>query len=480
VTALFERLLILALAWGALAFGAVYPWAYWPLAIVSAALGVYSLVRTRGWKDQRIRTVAFALGAVAVAMVIQLVALPYSLVLKLSPALDQFFREYALFYHPASLHSLSLSWTSTLVVLALFVAFSLLLLGLISGISSVSSDWLIHQIMGLGLALAVVGIVQKAFPIAAGGSTLVYGFWEPRFASSSPFGPFINRNHFAGWMVMALPLVVGYSCAVLTQVVAGRGLRLGALLRWMTTVEASRFLHVLFCALLMGMSLVVTGSRSGIAAFAVAMTVFVVLAVRRFHTRRARLLVAGYLGVILLGAVAWAGTDHTIGRFILARTDSSGGGRLGAWTDALNIIQDFPIFGTGMGTFGQAMLVYQTASRPVMYFQAHNEYLQVAAEGGALVLVPAAIAIAVVLMGVRRRVFNGQDDEVTGWLRIGAVAGLAGIAAQSLVEFSLQMPGNTVLFVVLLAIALHRGRGTRESRESSRERRGSERVAYRV
>ncbi len=83
-------------------------------------------------------------------------------------------------------------------------------------------------------------------------------------------------------------------------------------------------------------------------------------------------------------------------------------------------------------------------------------------------------------MGVRRRVFNGQDDEVTGWLRIGAVAGLAGIAAQSLVEFSLQMPGNTVLFVVLLAIALHRGRGTRESKEPSRERRGSERVAYRV
>jgi hypothetical protein len=36
------------------------------------------------------------------------------------------------------------------------------------------------------------------------------------------------------------------------------------------------------------------------------------------------------------------------------------------------------------------------------------------------------------------------------------VAGLAGIAAQSLVEFSLHMPGNRVLFVVLLALAMHR------------------------
>jgi hypothetical protein len=41
-------------------------------------------------------------------------------------------------------------------------------------------------------------------------------------------------------------------------------------------------------------------------------------------------------------------------------------------------------------------------------------------------------------------------------VRIGAVAGLIGILSQSLVEFSLQMPGNTLLFVVLLAIALHR------------------------
>jgi hypothetical protein len=65
-------------------------------------------------------------------------------------------------------------------------------------------------------------------------------------------------------------------------------------------------------------------------------------------------------------------------------------------------------------------------------------------------------------------------------LRIGAVAGLAGIAAQSLVEFSLQMPGNTVLFVVLLAIAMHRGRGARESRDSARERQGSGRIAHRV
>jgi hypothetical protein len=55
-----------------------------------------------------------------------------------------------------------------------------------------------------------------------------------------------------------------------------------------------------------------------------------------------------------------------------------------------------------------------------------------------------------------RRLRSHDDDTMTRWMRAGAVAGLIGIAAQSTVEFSLQMPGNTVMFVLLLALALHR------------------------
>ena len=44
---------------------------------------------------------------------------------------------------------------------------------------------------------------------------------------------------------------------------------------------------------------------------------------------------------------------------------------------------------------------------------------------------------------------------MTYWMRVGATTGLLAIALQSLVEFSLQMPGNAVFCVVLLAMALH-------------------------
>jgi O-antigen ligase len=91
-----------------------------------------------------------------------------------------------------------------------------------------------------------------------------------------------------------------------------------------------------------------------------------------------------------------------------------------------------------------------------MYLQAHNDYLQLMAEGGLLVAIPALIVAGLIVAGIRRRLSSGHDDRLTAWIRIGAVAGLLGMAAQSLVEFSLQMPGNAVLFVVLMALALHR------------------------
>jgi O-antigen ligase len=472
VTALSDRLLIAALAWGAFAFGAVYPWAYWPLAAASAFLGARWIAASRAWKDHRTRHLGLTLVVIAAAIGIQTIALPYRLVQQLSPALDAFFREYALSYHPASLHALSLSASSTAVALALFVAFALLLLGLLNALSPARLEWFVNQLMGLGLALAIVGVVQKA--LIEPDAPLIYGFWKPRFGGN-PFGPFINRNHFAGWMVMALPVVVGYSCTVLAR--SGLPLRgsLTSKLRWVTTMDASPFLLVGFCALLMGMSLVLTGSRSGVASFVVAVMVFGYLLVRRFEERRARLLVASYLALVLAGAVTWAGTDVAFGRFVQARADSPG--RFLAWQDTLRIIQDFPWFGTGLGTYGQAMLVYQTANRPQMYVQAHNDYLQIVAEGGLLVIVPVLVAAVIVVTTIRRRLISGTDDLLTYWLRSGAVAGLAGIAAQSAVEFSLQMPGNTVLFVCLLAIAMHR---PAEGRPRTARRNGSDAHAYRV
>jgi O-antigen ligase len=455
----FGYLLVGTLAWGVLAFGAVYPWAYWPLFAASAGLGTWGIVRTRAWQDPRMRTIGVSLFVLVTAILIQTIALPYWLLGHLSPGVDRFFREFMLGYHPAALHPLSLAPEATWVVAAEALSLSLLLIGVARTVKWLSLEWIVSQLMGLGVALAVIGILQKAL----GGSehVLVYGFWRT-IDGGNPFGPFVNRNHFAGWMAMVLPVVAAYAFGVAQA--AGRPQHGGfsSWLRWGSSVGGNRLLLVVSAVLVMGVALVLTGSRSGVASFAVGIITLAWFVARRLRSGRQRLVAAGYFAVVLAGAIAWAGSDMVFARF--QRAPGEIHGRFGAWRDTGRIIGDFPVFGVGLGSYRSAMLVYQTADRDTMYAQAHNDYLQLVAEGGLLVTVPAVVTLGIMLFSIRRRLRSDADDDLTYWIRRGAVSGLVAIAAQSAVEFSLQMPGNAVLFTVLAGVALHRPRSTHHAR----------------
>lgn len=448
----FGRALVATLAWGVLSFGAVYPWAYWPLAVACTALGIWGIVATQAWRDRRTLQLAAVLGVVGLAIAVQLITLPYSWLASLSPGVDRYLRGYHVAYHPSAVHSLSIDPLATATTLALFFALAVFLLGISRGVRHVGLDWLSTQLMGLGVGLAVVGVVQKAFSVPD--DPMVYGFWKPQ-QGGSPFGPFINRNHFAGWMVMTLPLVLAYTCAVFEM--SRRPRRSGGLRNvfpWLATVDANRFVLLAVASLVMGMSLALTGSRSGVASFGVALAVLGWFVLRRLSRGVLRwALVAGF-SVLLVGSVGWAGIDRTVDRF--GRAPAELEGRFSAWRDTQQIIADFPVFGTGLGTYGQAMLLYQTRGRDAMYAEAHNDYIQLAAEGGLIVGVPVLVMLGTMALTVRRRFRSGDDDPMTSWLRAGSLAGIAGIAAQSIVEFSLQMPGNAAMFALLLALALHR------------------------
>ena len=70
------------------------------------------------------------------------------------------------------------------------------------------------MVVAFGVLLALVGIVQKAvLGDHAWAGMKIYGFWAPLNRLSTPFGPFVNKNHFAGWMLMAIPLALGLALA---------------------------------------------------------------------------------------------------------------------------------------------------------------------------------------------------------------------------------------------------------------------------
>ena len=120
------------------------------------------------------------------------------------------------------------------------------------------------------------------------------------------------------------------------------------------------------------------------------------------------------------------------------------------------MIRDFWLTGTGAGTYAQSMLKYQTTTKRVLFNQAHNEYLQLLAEGGLLLSVPALVALLAWIRIAWRRL--QQETQAMRWVRTGAAAGIAGLAVQGLFETGLRMPANAMLFALLAAIVVHEPR----------------------
>jgi O-antigen ligase len=128
--------------------------------------------------------------------------------------------------------------------------------------------------------------------------------------------------------------------------------------------------------------------------------------------------------------------------------------RLAIWRATLPVVKDFWLTGSGAGTFDTVMLAYQRTPSLFRINAAHNHYLQVAAEGGLLIGIPVAVALARFL----RAAFEALADDDSGmyFLRAGALGGLAGVAVQSVWETGLTAPANAVLAAIVAAMVVHR------------------------
>jgi O-antigen ligase len=439
-----------AVAWGALAFGGVYPWAYWPLAAACLVSGCLAYVAGRGARIDGIGGwFKLVLLAVAAAILVQCIPLPVGKLSAFSPHTLDLVRN----LNPAfaaglmSRHPISVWPKDTLVAFAIYSSLALLLVGMARLLSMTGSRRLVEALTGFGVILALIGIIQK--PLYAGA---IYGLWNLELGRM-PFGPFVNRNHFAGWMLMALPLTLALLSAGIHH--SMRDLRPGwrSKVLWFSSPEASQLILIAAAAVIMALSLMLTMSRSGIAAFMLSLVIMGSFVVRASDTRSRRLTSAACFVLLVVIVVVWSGPEVLASRFA-AGDWGEFNNRRGAWTDAWNIVRDFPLLGTGLNTYWAAALFYQRHEVAYFFAQTHNDYLQLAAEGGLLVILPALACVGMLLWNVWRRM-SDERGSMAWWLRAGAVTSLLAIACQETVDFSLQMPGNAVLFTIVCAIALH-------------------------
>jgi O-antigen ligase len=445
-------LLWLPVVWGVVLFGAVYPWAYIPLLAAAAAIGAYGWWSARPRQRAPVHGVLLALALVAGVVVLQLIPLPAAWLARVSPATDAVVRQFDVQYAASQAvtggvpHPISIAPATTAKGLAMFVALSLFLAGATAMMPRVRVKWLIRRVAALGLVMALFGIIQRGTF-----NGRLYWVWTPINTAGNAFGPFVNRNHFAGWMLMAAALTAGYVCSLMVGHGPRRQLSWRQRLASMSSSDANRLLFASCALAVMALSIVWTLSRSGIAAFAVATVLLSTVVSARFRGRR-RIATVGFLLVVVGFALSWKGLDTVYDWY--SRT-STLEWRFDLWRDTMAIVRDFRWFGTGLNTYGVSTLVYPVTDRTRHAMEAHSDYVQILSEGG-IVLSLAAAFVVLQLGRAIRAAFAEPQTVSLYWVRTGATLGLVAIAIQELTDFSLQMPGNAVLFALLAAIAMHR------------------------
>jgi O-antigen ligase len=434
------------LGWMTFAAGGVYPWVWIPGSCATLALAVR--VRPRIACDERVRAVDIFLIATVAAILLQLVPLSYVALHRIDPHAVPLRLALWLLAPGTAVPSLPITIlpSDTWAALGIFASAALLFWTCRRICEAGGTGRIVRAIATIGILASLAAIIQRAES-----KELLYGFWRPLDAGARPYGPFVNRNHFATWAIMACPVLFGYLLArtpesregrPISQRIVSAAKQLGSVRVWLASAVC-----------LMTLAVLLSTSRSGLIGLTGAF-VFSQLLSRRHpvpQIRRWTILQAVLLGLVVL---SFANFDALLGRVdqtIAAEQVNRGRGAI--WRDAETVVRDFPFTGTGAGTFGAAIIPYQTAEPGYAIGQAHNHYLQLAAEGGALVAVPALLTAASFLLLFQRRLT--EDTSSIFLIRAGAAAGLAGALLQSFWETGLRMPANAALFAVLAAIATH-------------------------
>ena len=430
-------------AWSLFAFAGAYQWTTVPLfvgVLIFAAAAPPRILRPP------FELVDAALLACLAAVALQLVPLPSIVRHAISPAATEFDHvmrvgaadsaAMTVVPSPLSLDPVSTAWALAVTAGIVAVFWSCRGLFATGGVRSV-----VRAIAWLGLLVSAIAIVQHATA-----PHRLYWYFRPEASSARPYGPFVNRNDLACWLVMAIPLTLGYAVARISSRQNASGAIDAEAAVDATTVGLAASLCLMLGALL------VTQSRSGITAGSAALVGLI--AVSRARSDRAS---TTWLLVAVAALVAVATAYANVGALASRAGDALAegvGGRRAIWRETWVMVRDFWSAGVGAGAYERGMLLYQTSPRADFYFNhAHDEYLQIAAEGGLLLIVPCVVALLAGALGIVRRL--REDRSAVFWIRAGAASGLAAVAIQSVWETGVQRPANAVLFAILAAVALH-------------------------
>ena len=292
------------------------------------------------------------------------------------------------------------------------------------------------QARNIAVILAVFGFAIAAFALLQGVAPNGKLYWVrvPQLGGKI-YGPYVNHNHYAGLMelLVPIPLVIAVSR------LAADKLRLAAGI----------------AAAIMAGTVFLSGSRGGMISVFCELAVLAIILLRRQRTVRVAMGLAAF-AVVLTSLLVWLGgkeLSSKVGSISTeARGEISGGMRLTIDKDGMRMVASRPVLGWGLGAFPVVYPHFRSFYTNFFVNEAHNDYVQLAAEMGILGFGTMLWFLAIVFRQARRKLAKWTTD-ISGAATMACILGVIGILLHSLVDFNLQIPANAALFYVLCTIA---------------------------
>lgn len=268
-------------------------------------------------------------------------------------------------------------------------------------------------------------------------------YWLRPLKAGAPFGPFVNHNHFASFTNMAmLPLL----SLLLFQY--GNGIKKNMVNRGETIILVFSLSLSLFALLL-------CGSRGGLVSLLLAIILQVFILWREGEYKR-KIFLFSLIGSFVCALFILVGSRsvlETISSLYRVSEDPSFHYRLKGWRASLDIVSDYPLLGTGLGTYKDIFPLYRPFDMEKTFHYAHNEYIQLLAETGIIGFFLLLVPFLILLLKNNPIKVNIRDREKR-YLQAGIYSAIVALLIHNTVEFNMRIPSNAYLFSFLCGLYL--------------------------
>jgi len=347
-----------------------------------------------------------------------------------------------------------------------YFIFGLLILRVVQGLRDIQT--LVLVLLAAGLFQAIYGLAEYL-----SGTGRIFSY-KNIWGQGSAFGTFINRDHYAGFLEMIFSLSLGFLLARSNFFALKKGVSWRQKIVWFGQERLQQAILLAALTVIIGVGLFFSRSRSGVIIFfLVFFLMMLALSIgpreekkpgfslvpnggrekaRQAGASKRLLRIVRTVTLAVIFVAIFIGVRPIIERFTLESI----------WREArpkfydltLRLVADYPLFGTGAGTYIYAYTPYEDQDLHGILHHAHNDYLETLAEmglvgGGAIIL--AALGSLALLLA--RWLKLPERDYFGRGVGLGLIGGIVAILLHSISDFNLRVPANAVYFICFYTLA---------------------------